>query len=48
LAWTIPLDTESLHQRYEKEMRWQLGVPQREDLTLKLWIEMIEQDRASQ
>jgi hypothetical protein len=48
LGRTIPLDLEILRNRYDKEMRWQLGVPQREDLTLKLWIEMIEEDRASQ
>ena|SRR5579863_4333184 len=43
LARTIPLDVEKLKERYEKELRWQLGIPEREDLTLKLWIEMIEE-----
>ena len=47
LARTMHLDVRILLERYEKEMRWQLGVPQREDLTLTLWIEMIEEDRAS-
>jgi hypothetical protein len=45
LARSIPLDMEILKERYEKELRWQLGNPEREDLTLKLWIEMIEEDR---
>jgi hypothetical protein len=44
LARSIPLDLEILKERYEKELRWQLGNPEREDLTLKLWIEMIEED----
>jgi len=45
LARSVPLDLEALKERYEKELRWQLGNPAREDLTLKLWIEMIEEDR---
>jgi Nucleotidyltransferase of unknown function (DUF6036) len=47
LARAIPLDLEILKERYEKELRWQLGNPEREDLTLKLWIEMIEEDRST-
>ena len=47
LARAIPLDLKILKDRYEKELRWQLGNPEREDLTLKLWIEMIEEDRSS-
>jgi hypothetical protein len=46
LARSIPLKLEILKERYEKELRWQLGNPEREDLTLKLWIEMIEEDRS--
>ena len=46
LARVIPFDLEILKERYEKELRWQLGNPEREDLTLKLWIEMIEEDRS--
>jgi len=42
-ARSLPLKIETLKQRYEKEFRWQLGIPEREDLTLKLWIEMIEE-----
>jgi len=45
LAHTIPLDLKTLKQRYEKELRWQLGNPEREDLTLRLWTEMIEEAR---
>lgn len=45
LARTIPLDLATLKQRYESEMRPYLSRPDREDLTLELWIEMIEEDR---
>ena len=44
LARSVPLDLNVLKERYAKELRWQLGSPEREDLTLKLWIEMIEED----
>lgn len=46
LARTIPLNIELLKERYEKELRWQLGIPEREDLTLKLWVEMIAEVQA--
>jgi hypothetical protein len=45
LAKTVPLDLGVLRQRYQKELRWQLGNPEREDLTLRLWIEAIEEER---
>ena len=45
LARTIPLDLEVLQGRYQKELRWQLGNPEREDLTLRLWIDAIEEER---
>lgn len=45
LAHTIPLDLQVLQKRYEKELRLYLGNPQREDLTLQLWIEAIEEER---
>ena len=45
LARSVPLDLDILKQRYKTELRWQLGVPEREDLTLKLWLEMIQEDR---
>jgi hypothetical protein len=45
LARVVPLDLTVFKERYEKEMRWQMGNPQREDVTVKLWMEMIEEDR---
>jgi len=42
LAKTAPLDIETLRSRY-REMRPLLANPEREDLTLKLWIEAIEE-----
>jgi len=45
LARTVPLDLKVLQERYEKELRQNLGNPDREDLTLKLWIEVIEEER---
>jgi hypothetical protein len=39
------LDVEVLNQRYRDELRPKLGRPDREDLTLRLWIEMIEELR---
>jgi hypothetical protein len=46
IARFVPLKLDALRARYEKELRWQLGNPEREDLTLKLWMEMIEEDRS--
>jgi hypothetical protein len=46
LARTVPFDLEVLKERYQKEMRWQLGNPEREDLTMRLWIEALEEERA--
>jgi len=34
-----------IHIRYHDELRVYLGNPNREDLTLKLWIEMIQETR---
>lgn len=45
LAASLPFDLETLKERYTKELRWQLGNPDREDLTLRLWIEAIEEQR---
>ena len=45
LAQTIPLDLDVLKDRYMRELRPYLATEKREDLTLKLWIEMIEDDR---
>ncbi len=46
LAKTVPFDLDILKNRYYEELRVYLGIPEREDLTLKLWIEMIEADRS--
>ena len=46
LARTVPFHSEVLKERYEKELRWQLGNPEREDLTLRLWIQAIEEERS--
>ena len=48
LARTVPLDLEVLKDRYQKELRWQLGNPEREDLTLQLWIDAIKEERSEQ
>lgn len=45
LAEAVPFDLKFLEEIYIKELRLILGVPEREDLTLKLWIEMIEEER---
>jgi hypothetical protein len=46
LAEVVPLDLAVLRTRYEQEMRPYSGRPDREDLTLELWIEMIEERRS--
>lgn len=46
LARKVPLDLNVLHERYQTELRHSLGNPEREDLTLRLWIETIEEERA--
>ena len=46
-ARTVSLDLNVLKERYEKELRPDLGNPKREDLTLRLWIEAIEEERQS-
>ncbi len=48
LARTLPLELEVLKDRYQKELRWQLGNPEREDLTLQLWMDAIEEERSTQ
>ena len=45
LATAVPLDTSILRQRYRDEMRAYMGIAAREDLTLDLWIEIIEERR---
>jgi hypothetical protein len=41
----VQFDLDVFRERYEKELRWQTGNPHREDLAVKLWMEMIEEDR---
>lgn len=48
LARTIPFDLRLFQERYESELRPYLGNPEREDLTVRLWIEAIEEERQSQ
>jgi Nucleotidyltransferase of unknown function (DUF6036) len=45
LARTVPFDLKLLRERYVAELRPYLGNPRREDLTLRLWIDAIEEDR---
>ena len=44
LARTVPFDLNVLRERYEKELRPNLGNPEREDLTLRLWVEALEEE----
>lgn len=37
----VSFDLDKLQERYQKELRPDLGNPEREDLTLKLWIEIL-------
>ncbi len=43
LAKTISFDLSVLQERYDIELRWRLGRPEREDLTLRLWMEMLSE-----
>jgi hypothetical protein len=45
LAQGPGLDVTILQQRYRDELRWQLGNPEREDVALELWLEMITELR---
>ena len=47
LARTLPMDLTILATRYEEELKPILGNPDRESLTLRLWIEAIEEERLS-
>ena len=44
LARSIPFDLEVLKDRYRTELRPLLGNPDREDLTMRLWVKAIEED----
>jgi hypothetical protein len=43
LANAVPLDVTVLRKRYDEEMRPHVAIPEREDMTLGLWIEIIEE-----
>ena len=45
LARVVPFDLETLRRRFEVELRPNLGIPDREALTLQLWIDSIEEER---
>jgi hypothetical protein len=46
LARTIPFDLQILEKRYKEELRpYLMGIPEDHDAVLRLWIEMIEEDR---
>lgn len=45
LAEVVPLDLNVLRQRYRDELRPYLGRPEREDTTLQLWIDIVEERR---
>ena len=47
LAQRVPFDLDLLQERYTTELRWQLGVPEREDVTMRLWLEMIREDSST-
>jgi len=47
-ARTVPFDLEIRKDRNQKELRYQTGNPDREDLTLKLWIDAISEHRSRQ
>jgi len=42
------LDVEILKERYRQELRPKIGKPDRDDLTLGLWVEMIEEIQSSE
>jgi len=46
LAKAVPFDLKVLERRYDEELRVLLGNPEREDLTLKLWIDMINESQS--
>lgn len=45
LARTVLRDLKVLTEQYRNELRWQLGNPGREDLTLTLWVDAIEEEK---
>ena len=47
LARVVPFDLETLKKRFQDEVRPSLAVPEREELTLQLWIDAIKEERSS-
>lgn len=43
LATAVPLGPNVLRERYQREMRSYVAFPAREDLTLDLWIEIVQE-----
>jgi hypothetical protein len=43
----VPFDIDVLRERYQTELRFLLGVPKRDDLTLELWIELIREAKSA-
>jgi hypothetical protein len=46
LARVVPFDLEVLRKRFEDELRPNLAIPEREALTLRLWIDAINEERS--
>ena len=46
LARVVPLDLDILRRRFEEELKPNLAIPERENLTLRLWIDAIQEERA--
>jgi hypothetical protein len=47
LSTAVPLDADVMRERYRRELRPLLGNPAREDLTLRLWLEIIEEAKST-
>src|SRR5262249_3953702 len=45
LARVVPFDLETLRKRFEDELRPSLAIPEREALTLQLWVDAIQEER---
>jgi hypothetical protein len=48
LATAAPLDVAVLRERYQREMRAYVSIAEREDLTLELWIDIIQEVQGTQ
>jgi hypothetical protein len=43
----VPFDLETLKKRFQDEVRPSLALPEREELTLQLWVDAIKEERSS-